>query len=61
MNIREKMVLFVFSRPNSVKIKNATVRTTNFALSNQGAVWLPVNQIYQTLYEKLSTQKDEHN
>ena len=29
--------------------------------SNLGAVWLPVNQIYKTLYGKLSTQKDEQN
>ena len=42
-----------------------TVMEKNLALlsltSNLGAVWLPVNQIYKTLYDKLSTQKDEQN
>ena len=42
-----------------------TVMEKNWAFlsvtSNLGAVWLPMNQIYKTLYEKLSTKKDEQN
>ena len=42
-----------------------TVMEKNLALlsltSNLGAVWLPLNEICNILYEKLSTQKDEQN